>query len=438
MQDCMKKELLGILKDEVVPATGCTEPISIAFAAATAMKYLDEDIDDVQKIEAVVSGNLMKNGMGVMVPGTGVPGLYIAAAVGAAGGDPDGGLEVLRDITSDSVKKAKAMVAKKMVKLTISKDKTHVLFIDLKITGKKNEVKVVTVDDHTNIISIDKNGNNIYEKKQSENDDSEHRKKFLQGLTVQQILEFAEQTPLEELQFIKQAEVLNNELTKQGLTNKYGLKIGYSLSKEIDKGEVLDDLQSHIVMRTVAASDARMGGAPYSAMTNSGSGNQGITATVPVTVVADYVHASEEDRIRALTLSHTMAIYAHSFLPKLSAFCATVTAAIGAVSGMIFLRAKDKKLEKISSGICSMIGGLSGMVCDGAANSCSLKVSMACFAAYEAMMLALNGLKVTGDEGIVSNTAKESLKNVGKLASCGMQQTDNTVLDIMLHKNTIA
>ena len=187
-----------------------------------------------------------------------------------------------------------------------------------------------------------------------------------------------------------------------------------------------------VVMQTTAASDARMGGAPLAAMTNSGSGNQGITATVPVSVVAKQLKADEESLTRALILSHMMAIYIHSKLPKLSALCAVTTAAMGAAAGMVCLFKKD--FSVVSMAISSMVGDLSGLICDGASNSCSMKVSTAVTASCKAVLMALEGIRVTGDEGIVAKDVDDSIRNIGALASQGMIQTDHQILEIMLSK----
>lgn len=426
------QKMIAVIKSDVVPATGCTEPISLAFAAATAARYLGEDVISVK---ARVSANLMKNGMGVMVPGTGRPGLVIAAAVGALGGDADAGLQVLRQLSASVVEQGMMMVDNGAVTVGVNKETDHVLYAEACVYGEKHYVKAVIVDDHTNILSIEKDGEVIFSAAAQDNGEGDDKKAFLHTLSVKEILAFAEQAPLEEIRFIKEAEDLNDALSKEGLTGKYGLKIGRTLQDAQESGMTGKDLQNEILIRTVAASDARMGGAAYPAMTNSGSGNQGIAVTEPVTVVADYLHADEETRLRALILASMTAIYIHGYLPKLSAFCATVTAAMGAAAGMAWLLDREHGLERIGQVICSMTGDVAGMICDGAANSCSMKVSTAVSAAYKATVLALNGTCVSGDDGLVANDVEESIRNIGLLASKGMQQTDDEVLDIMLHKN---
>lgn len=425
-------QMINILKTDVVPATGCTEPISLAFAAANAAKYIDEPIET---IKGRVSANLMKNGMGVMVPGTGLPGLTIAAAVGAFGGDPKAGLQVLKHLPPESVEYAKKMVDMGRITVEVNYDTDHVLFAAATVSSANHEVTVTIVDSHTNIISIEKDGKDIYQTATVQQSNDAEKLTFLHSLSVKDIVEFAEQVNIKDIQFIKDAEILNSNLSKEGLDRNYGMKVGRSLKQAMDNQLLGTDLQQQVIMRTVAASDARMGGAPLPAMTNSGSGNQGIAATTPVTVVADHIGADEETRIRALALSNMMAVYTHSYLPKLSAFCATVTAAMGAAAGMVWLLDRKHALTKISHAISSMTGDISGMICDGAASSCAMKVATATTSAFRAVLLALHDVRVPGTDGIVANQIEESIKNIGLLATQGMQETDREILEIMLHKN---
>lgn len=425
-------KMIEIMKQDVVPATGCTEPVSMAFAAATAARRLGEP---VQSIAARVSANLMKNGMGVMVPGTGRPGLYIAAAVGALGGDPDKGLQVLSGISPDIVEQGAALVDGGKVTVQIAKEVPYVLYAEATVKGAAHTVTVCVANAHTHVISIEKDGQSIFKEAETNDDHGKDKITFLQSLCIEDIVDFAEHVPLEEISFMKKAEELNDRLSKEGLTGKYGLHIAASLARQQESGLIGKDLQTQVLIRTVSAADARMGGAPFPAMTNSGSGNQGISATQPVIAIADHVHASAEERLRAIVLSHMTAIYAHSFLPKLSAFCATITASMGAAAGMAWLMDRKHAIETISRAICSMTGEAVGMVCDGAANSCAMKVATACTSAFRAVLLALEGTRVGGNDGLVAFDVNESIRNVGCLACQGMQQTDDEVLQIMLHKN---
>ncbi len=426
------EKMIEIMKGDVIPATGCTEPVSLAFAAASAARELGEP---VLSVEARVSANLMKNGMGVMVPGTGRHGLHIAAAVGALGGDPSKGLQVLNGISPDHIEAGKRMADMGLVTIQIAREVPNVLYAEALVKGKNHTAKVCIADAHTNVVRIEKDGNSIFRAEQGEDTAFEEKQAFLQKLSICEIVEFAEQVPLEAIDFMKQAGEVNDALSKEGLTRKYGLAIGSAMRKKQEKGIVGRDLMNEVIIRTAAASDARMGGAPLPAVTNSGSGNQGIAATEPVVVVADYLNASDEERLRALVLSHMTAIYAHAFLPKLSALCAALTASMGAAAGMAWLLDRENSVRTIRHAVCSMTGDAVGMVCDGAANSCSMKVVTAVSSAFRSVILALDGVRVGGSDGLVADDADECIRNVGALACCGMKAADDEILNIMLHKN---
>ena len=423
----IEKPLLNIVKHDVVPALGCTEPISLALAAATAAKYLGKT---PERIEAKVSPNLMKNGLGVAVPGTGMVGLPIAAAIGALGGNPDGGLEVLKHITPEQVIAAKSMLEQKLVSVDIHQTE-HILYSESTLFADNDYVKVAIQDQHTNVILIEKNGEILFQKMEDECANCDPYEVFKQ-ISARKIFEFSNAVELEKIRFISQAAELNRALSDEGLRENYGLHIGRTLRKQVGSGLISDDLLSKIMIETTAASDARMGGATLPAMSNSGSGNQGIAATMPVVVVADYLKVSEEKRIRALFLSHLMAIYIHSKLPKLSALCAVTTASMGSCAGIAYLL--TGKFETASMGICSMIGDISGIICDGAANSCAMKVSTSVASGYKSVLMAMDETHVTGNEGIVEHDLDRTIDNLCAIASKSMQHIDTQVIEIMVNK----
>jgi len=427
-QNSKWNELIKVIKKEVVPALGCTEPISLALAAATAAKTLGLPIE---KIQAKVSANLMKNGMGVTVPGTETTGLLIAAAVGALGGDPEGQLEVLKTLTEKQIAAAKCMVKEHRVELSIA-DVPNILFAQAQVFHGKQWARVTIADTHTNIIKIEKNDLTLFEASTDQDNTAEPIVYSLADLQMEDIFEFATEVPIEQIDFIHDAANLNISLSAEGMRGTYGLHIGATMNRQIETGLLPDGLLTQILMRTTAASDARMGGANLPAMTNSGSGNQGITATMPVVVVAEYLKVNRDTLIRALILSHMTAIYIHDKLPKLSALCAVTTAAMGAAAGMAWLLKRD--INCINMAISNMIGDVAGMICDGASNSCAMKVSTSATSAYKAVLMALDETRVTGNEGIVDENVDQSIKNLGQLACQGMTQTDAEILQIMLNK----
>ena len=426
------KNFIRLVRREVVPALGCTEPIALALAAAKAASLLDGPVD---RIEARVSANLMKNGMGVTVPGTGTTGLLIAAAAGALGGDPDGELEVLRCLTPEQVTEGKRFLQENRVSLAIA-DVPNVLYSEAKLYSGQDWALAAIADTHTNLVRLEKNGRpekHLASQAAATPETNASAAAMLTDCTLQDIFTFAAEAPIAEIDFIHDAANLNLSLSKEGIQNDFGLHIGATMHRQIEAGLLPDSLFTQVILRTTAASDARMGGASLPAMTNSGSGNQGITATMPVVVVAEYSKADRDTRIRALMLSHMTAIYIHSKLPKLSAFCAVTTAAMGAAAGMAWLLKGD--YHTVSMAIANMIGDVSGMICDGASNSCAMKVSTSVASAYKAVLMAMDNTRVTASDGIVEENIDASIRNLGKLASDGMQETDKEILSIMMKKN---
>ncbi|QSH40473.1 L-serine ammonia-lyase, iron-sulfur-dependent, subunit alpha [Lentisphaerota bacterium ZTH] len=427
-------EYIELIKTEVVPALGCTEPVSLALAAATAAKEIGAD-RIIDQIDAKVSGNLMKNGMGVGVPGTGMKGLPVAAAAGALGGNPDALLEVLKSLTPETVQAAKKMLDEERVSVTV-KDVPHVLYVECTLFSGEDHVTVIIEDEHTNITKIEKNGEVIFSAETGNPEHAGHAE-YLHHLAkctrVEEIWNFAMSAPLEMIEFIEMAAELNEKITDAGLKNDYGLKIGRTMQSNIDKGVLHEDLMTAVMRNSSAASDARMDGCELPVMANSGSGNQGIAATVPVVTTAQLVKADRETLLRALILSHFTAIHIKAHLDRLSALCAVIVAAMGSSVGIVYLLGGS--LQQAEYAIENMIGDVAGIICDGAKASCSLKVSSSVSAAVKAALLAIENIRVTQEQGIVENDVEKVINNLGKLACEGMKNTDSTILKIMTSKS---
>lgn len=431
----MKTELwndfTNLVKKEVAPALGCTEPVSVALAAAIAMEHLD---GEPKSISALISPNLMKNGMGVGVPGTGMVGLPIAAAVGAIAGNSKAELEVLKDITDGDVAKAKQLIDSDKVTVGVA-DVSNIIYAKVTIHDEQHYASVTIADSHTHIMSIEKDGMTLFiadSPINASNEDDQENAHPLANALAEDIYDYALNAPLEQIEFIEQSYRLNDALSVEGLTGNYGLQIGATFQRNIERGLLSEGLLTNVLSRTSAASDARMDGAMKPAMSNSGSGNQGIAATMPVVVVAEHLEVSREKMIRALMLSHLMAIYIKSHQNKLSALCGATTASMGSVAAMTWLLGGD--FEKVSHSICSMIGDIAGIICDGAKTSCSMKVSSSAGAAVKSALMALDNIRVTGNEGIVDNDVDKTIKNLSALANGSMTQTDVQILDIMVNK----
>ncbi|WP_449556528.1 L-cysteine desulfidase family protein [Huaxiibacter chinensis] len=422
-------QFIHAVQEEVKPALGCTEPISLALACAMAASRLS---GDVTHIEAWVSPNLMKNGLGVTVPGTGMVGLPIAAALGAIGGNAQGGLEVLKAASDDAIARAKALLEAGKVQVKLQESCEDILYSRACVFAGNESATVTIAGGHTRVVQIVCQGETCFTLDEQQQSGSADPLAVLADTTLAEILEFVEQVPFLAIRFILEAAHLNDRLSHEGLSGKWGLHIGATLRHQQQRGFIAEDVGSSIVIRTSAASDARMGGATLPAMSNSGSGNQGITATMPVLVVAEHLKADEEKLARALMLSHLAAIYIHYQLPRLSALCAATTAAMGAAAGMAWLL--DGRYQAIAMAISSMIGDVSGMICDGASNSCAMKVSTSVSSAWKAVMMALENTAVTGNEGIVAHDVEHSIANLCALACRSMQATDRQIIEIMANK----
>ncbi|WP_288789089.1 serine dehydratase subunit alpha family protein [uncultured Enterobacter sp.] len=417
------------VQEEVKPALGCTEPVSLALACAMAAGELS---GEVTRIEAWVSPNLMKNGLGVTVPGTGMVGLPIAAALGATGGNAHAGLEVLKDASAEALTRAKAMLKAGLVQVKLQEPCDEILYSRACVYAGDASAMVTIAGGHTRVVEVVCQGETRFRLDDRQTEVNNDSLAVLSNTTLSQILEFVEQVPFEAIRFILEAGKLNDALSREGLIGKWGLHVGATLNKQRACGWMGQDLGSDIVIRTSAASDARMGGATLPAMSNSGSGNQGITATMPVVVIAEHVQADDERLARALMLSHLSAIYIHYQLPRLSALCAATTAGMGAAAGMAWLLGGS--YQTIAMAIGSMIGDVSGMICDGASNSCAMKVSTSVTSAWKAVMMALDDTAVTGNEGIVAHDVEQSISNLCALACRSMQATDRQIIEIMTSK----
>ncbi|AMG93075.1 MULTISPECIES: serine dehydratase subunit alpha family protein [Citrobacter] len=425
------QRFIRAVEEEVKPALGCTEPVSLALAAAVAASELQ---GAVERIDAWVSPNLMKNGLGVTVPGTGMVGLPIAAALGAIGGNANAGLEVLKDASAQAIADAKAMLKAGKVSVMLQQPCDDILFSRAKVYSHDGWACVTIVGGHTHIVRIETHtGVKFTQQANADDEAQESPLAVLSETSLEEILAFVNTVPFDAIRFILDAARLNGALSQEGLRGNWGLHIGATLEKQCARGLLANDLSTAILIRTSAASDARMGGATLPAMSNSGSGNQGITATVPVMVVAEHFGVDEEKLARALMLSHLSAIYIHHQLPRLSALCAATTAAMGAAAGMAWL-VDEGRYSTISMAISSMIGDVSGMICDGASNSCAMKVSTSASAAWKAVLMALDDTAVTGNEGIVAHNVEQSIANLCALACHSMQQTDKQIIEIMARK----
>lgn len=427
MDKKLRDEIMGLIKREVVPAVGCTEPVAVALCVAKATETLGRL---PEKIELSLSGNIIKNAMGVGIPGTGMIGLPIAVALGALVGKSEYSLEVLRDVTPESVEAGKRYIAEERISIALAADAPSNLHIDVTVNANSHTARVVISGSHTNFILIEKDGVLLFEKSES-NEGSSAEASADPELNMRMVYDFATTAPIEEISFILEAKRLNLGAAEYALAGKYGHCLGSTVRRY---GEVLfgDTPVAHAITLTSAACDARMGGAMVSVMSNSGSGNQGITATMPVVSYAMDIDASEEQTIRALVLSHLTSIYIKQSLGRLSALCGCVVASTGATSGLVYLMGGG--YDQVCDAVKNMVANLTGMICDGAKPSCSMKISSGVSTAMMSAMLAMQGFAVTSAEGIISDDVDETVHNLTSIGRDSMQATDKLVLKIMTCK----
>lgn len=434
-------QIIGLIKKEVKPALGCTEPIAVALAVAKAVEIIEDRCGEHTpgwrlvadfEVEVAVSGNILKNGMGVGIPGTGMIGLYIASALGAVCGKSEYGLEVLHDLDEASVARARELVDAKKVHISVA-DTPHKLYVKASVKCISHCSSAVIEDDHDKIVATffdDKIISEMPGESQGESGDSSDNREY--GLTVREIFDFARTVDYEDIKFILESRELNLALAKEGLSGDYGLKVGKTVLADINREVYGRDFMSFAMAMTAAASDARMAGCTLPAMSNSGSGNQGITVTIPVISYSLRYPVDDEKLARALTISHLVAIHIKSYLGKLSALCGCVVASTGASCGIVYLR--NGGYEQICAAIKNMIGNITGMVCDGAKVGCAMKVASGVSSAIQSAVLALDGTCISEHDGIIEKDIEKTIRNLGQIGSVGMQKTDNLILDIMVCK----
>ncbi|MGM9721113.1 MAG: serine dehydratase subunit alpha family protein [Candidatus Egerieousia sp.] len=447
-----RTSIIALIKQEVIPAIGCTEPIAVALCVAKATEILG---CKPHRIEAHLSANILKNAMGVGIPGTGMIGLPIAIALGALIGKSEYGLEVLKECTPDAVEAGKRMIADEAISIKLKEGITEKLYIEITAFGATTATSGATTvasgatasgattassctqsataiiaGGHTNFIYLSHNGEVLLDAPLKSTAEQNGNKT---ALTLKKVYDFATTAPLEEIEFILEAQRLNKAAAETSFKGRYGHQLGRTLKESTREMSILgNNTFSKILSYTTAACDARMAGVMVPVMSNSGSGNQGITATLPITIYAEENNKSREELIRALTLSHLTVIYIKQSLGRLSALCGCVVAATGSSCGITYLMGGG--YNQISFAVQNMIATLTGMVCDGAKPSCSLKIASGVSTSLLSAILAMEEKCVSSVEGIIDNDVDKSILNLTRIGSESMNETDHTVLDIMTHK----
>lgn len=423
MTSSRQDQLIALIQEQIRPAVGCTEPGAAAYAAAVAAQTLGET---PERLTVSVSRNILKNAMGVGIPGTDMVGLPIAVALGALCGDAGAGLAVLHNITDEDVAQAQKLVDAQGVQVCLS-DHPQKLYIDVLAEAGEHSARIVIAGTHTNIIRIEKDGQCI-----STGDGAEENGAAGAGaeLSLKEIDDFVRSVSSEKLNFLRECIDMNSAISQEGLEHPYGLGIGQSIYETLPEN---NSEENYALAVTCAAADARMGGCTLPVMSSCGSGNQGLTATLPVIAVARKRGLSEEDTFRALAYSLLVTIHVKQHLGKLSALCAcSVGASIGTACALTYL--DGGTLQQIGHCVDNVVADVSGVICDGAKAGCALKIATGVSSAFRGAMLAMKNRNASALDGIVGRDPEASVDNLGNLCNTGMLDTDRVILDMLVCK----
>ena len=425
-----RREIIALMNREIIPAIGCTEPIAVALCVAKATETLGTL---PEHIEARLSANVLKNAMGVGIPGTGMTGLPIAMALGALVGKSEYELEVLKDANEASVKEGCRLIDEKRISVDLKEGIEEKLYIEIEVKAGADKAVAIISGGHTRFVSITRNNEVLFSADAPAASAGEAPAEQKDpALTLRRVWDFAMTAPLEELEFILEAKRLNMNAAYESLKGEYGHAIGKLMRSESERNIMGDTLHCQIVGMTTAACDARMAGAMIPVMSNSGSGNQGLTSTVPVAVYAEQIKANEEQTIRSLILSNLTVIYIKQSLGRLSALCGCVVAATGSSCGITYLMGGG--YEEVTFAVKNMIANLAGMICDGAKPSCAMKCASGVSTAVVSALMAMNNRCVKSVEGIIDDDVDKSIRNLTDIGRDAMVHTDAMILRIMTSK----
>ena len=424
----IRERIISLVNKEVVPAIGCTEPMAVALCTAKAATTLGRR---PERIEVFLSPNMLKNAMGVGIPGTGMIGLPIAVSLGALIGKPEYELEVLKDLTPATLEQGKRYINDADIDIKLKQGNVDKLYIEVVCRAGSDMATAIISGSHTHFVYVERNGEVVMDNRGGHGGADEEEDDI--QLNFRLVYDFATTAPLDEISFILKTKEYNMKAAEESIKGNYGHCLGKTMDRPLSHGIFGNNIFSHILSRTASACDARMGGAMIPVMSNSGSGNQGICATNPVVVYAMENENTEEELIRALMLSHLTAIYIKQSLGKLSALCGCVVASTGSSCGITYLMGGD--YTRICNSVKNMVANLTGMICDGAKPSCALKISSGVSTALLSALLSMEGKCVTSAEGIVDDDVDKCIHNLTSIGADAMRATDDMVLDIMTHKS---
>ncbi|KAA8668779.1 L-cysteine desulfidase family protein [Clostridium sp. HV4-5-A1G] len=413
--------LVNILRDQVVPALGCTEPTAVAYAVAKAKEVLGEDITG---LEIYVDRNIFKNGKEVGIPGTDKKGILTAAALSMVIGKSEYKLQVLKDVSDESLKSALDIIDRNMIKLNLKKD-VKGLYIEVIARKGRNSSRVIIRNSHLNIVMIEKNGTQIFSKDSGNNiADKPSLRDKIREFTIEDFKDFVDNVSYEKIKFIEDGINMNEEIGKTGLKLDLGIGIGHLFNNS-------SNAEQYAKAITSAASEARMSGYPLPVMSSAGSGNHGLVAILPIAIIGEKMGVKREKIVRSVALSHLVTIYIKSYTGALSPVCGCgVAAGVGASAGLSYLMGGN--LAQIKGAIKNMIAGISGMICDGAKIGCSYKLAISVNAALDAAKMANRNIFIPSQDGILDESAEKTIRNLGRISVEGMANTDGVILDVMM------
>ena len=430
----VRNQIVNILKAEVKPALGCTEPVAVALACAKAKELLGEEI---VKHNVLVSPNVYKNGMCVGIPGTERLGLKISVALGFIGGHSENGLRVLETLTEEEVKKAEEYMDTHPISISPADTKEKV-YIEVNLEGKTRTSRVIIRTKHDNFVYLEENGNVLLNEEGLEEIavTTEKEENIMDTITIEELVKNVEALDLKDIEFLLEGIAMNEEIANYGLNQKVGIGVGYGIKKSMEDGLLGDDLMNQAMMITAAASDARMAGVKMPVMSSNGSGNHGLTAILPIVAYNKKFPQSDERLAKALAISHLVTAYIKNYTGRLSAVCGCgVAASTGATAGLSWLMSGDER--QIEGAIENMVANLSGMICDGAKAGCALKLASAASAAVQSAIIAKQQCFVPPMNGIVGAKVEQSIQNLGKVSDKGMSVTDEVIINVMDDMNKV-
>lgn len=416
--------LVSILKDQVVPALGCTEPTAVAYAVAKAKEVLGEE---VQVLDIYCDKNIIKNGKEVGIPGTHEKGILVAAALALVVGNSEYRLEVLKDVNAESLDKAMEILTMDMINLELKKD-TDGLYIEVVAKGMKNTSRVIIRKTHLNVVLVEKNGEALFSAEVAKSEAPKPAiRERIKEFKISELKEFVDTVEFEKIAFINDGIVMNKRMGWEGLHGDLGIGLGKMLNTDEN------DFEFYAKSLTAAASEARMAGAPLPVMSSAGSGNHGLVAILPVAVVGENMKLDHETIVRGVTLSHLVTIYIKTYTGSLSPVCGcAVAAGVGASAGLAYICGGT--MTQIEGAIKNMIAGISGMICDGAKLGCAYKLSVSVSACIDAAEMAMKNIFIPSSDGILDESAEKSIQNLGKVSSIGMSNTDDIILEVMMDR----